>query len=124
MSLTSLIFQNHPGDVYLRAAPLLNRLLKELKYTLRPKFEKEFGSQWVFLLKESKEDRNEVIEYICNDLQERSDSIITTIWEEYHSNRSYLSLLPLHIIEIIVNHLSNDTQIILKKWDYWRILLD
>jgi len=120
MSLWALV-REYPEDVYLQASPLLHSLLQEIYLK---KWQQELGSEWVFLLKLCKSDRNKSIESICNSFQETTATVIETLWEEHQSNKSHLFQLPLHIVEDIQNRLFNDMQTTLGKWNCWQTRLD
>jgi len=134
MSHWSLI-GSRPQDTYVRAASLLTARLKELALQRELESESylslrevvwhlELGSEWGHLLKLCKADRSKAIESICTDLQEKTGAVIDALRKERQSSKSYLSRLPLHIIEDIQCLLSNDMQAMVETWNNRRIRLD
>jgi len=114
-SLLDLVRTNRPEDAYLTATPLLNKHLMYAKSKWQ-KWKQELGSEWMFLLKLCHADRSKAIESICTDLQDKTATVTDTLRKEHQSDKSYLSLLPIHIIEDIEGRLLDDMQAQLATW--------
>jgi len=108
LSIGSLI-NDRPEDAYLYPSPLLVKRMKELH------LKRLLGREWGHLLILPKKDRRKAIESICTNLQETRAAVIDALREEHQSSKSYLSRLPLLIIENIQELLLTDMQTRLKE---------